>query len=244
MSSGETAYLSSKTPDRLGKVPSLISQTLPSAPVGCAAGSGAEKKSLHAVERDTETNRIRGAEFHQRILAIDPKRHVLLDESGIWATMRRRFARCLGGARIHEGTPEGDWQIVTILGAMSLGGMIATMTVAAATDKEIFLAYLDHFLCPALTPGDVVVMDNLSSHKVDGVRQRIEAAGAQLLYLPPYSPDLNPIEKAWSKFKQLLRSAKARTEQALDQAITEPLQEITADNAQAWFRLILNWVQL
>jgi transposase len=87
-------------------------------------------------------------------------------------------------------------------------------------------------------------MDNLSSHKVDGVRQRIEAAGAQLLYLPPYSPDLNPIEKAWSKFKQLLRSAKARTEQALDQAITEPLQEITADNAQAWFRLILNWVQL
>jgi len=83
---------------------------------------------------------------------------------------------------------------------MSLGGMIATMTVAAATDTDIFLAYLDHFLCPALTPGDVVVMDNLSSHKVDGVRQRIEAVGAKLLYLPPYSPDLNPIEKAWSKF--------------------------------------------
>jgi transposase len=158
--------------------------------------------------------------------------------------MTRRFARCLGGGRIHEGTPEGDWQIVTILGAMSLGGMIATMTVAAATDRDIFLAYLDHFLCPALTPADVVVMDNLSSHKVDGVRQRIEAAGAQVLYLPPYSPDLNPIEKAWSKFKQLLRSAKARTEQALDQAIAEALQEITADNAQAWFRLTLNWVQL
>jgi transposase len=152
--------------------------------------------------------------------------------------MTRRFARCLGGARIHEGTPEGDWQIVTILGAMSLGGMIATMTVAAATDTDIFLAYL------ALTPGDVVVMDNLSSHKVDGVRQRIEAAGAQLLYLPPYSPDLNPIEKAWSKFKQLLRSAKARTEQALHQAIAEALQEISADNAKAWFRLTLNWVQL
>ena len=87
----------------------------------------------------------------------------------------------------------------------------STMTVAAATARDIFLAYLDHFLCPALTPGEVVVMDNLSSHKVDGVQQRIEAAGAQLLYLPPYSPDLNPLEKARSKFKQLLRSAKART---------------------------------
>ncbi|MHB1701024.1 MAG: transposase [Acidobacteriaceae bacterium] len=141
----------------------------------------------------------------------------------------------------------GQAQIVTILGAMSLGGMIATMTVAAAADTDIFLACLDHFLCPALTPGDVVVMDNLGSHKVDGVRQRIEAAGAQLLCLPPCSPDLNPIEKAWAKFKQLLRSAKARTEQAFDQAIqaiTEALQKISADNAEAWLRLTLNGVQL
>ena len=212
--------------------------------MGSSAGSSAEKKSLHAVERETEANRICRAEFHQRILEIDPKRLVFLDESGISTTMTRCFARCLGGARIHEGTPEGNWQIVTILGAMSLGGMIATMTVTAATDRDIFLAYLDHFLCPALTAGDVVVMDNLSSHKVDDVRQRIEAAGAEVLYLPPYSPDLNPIEKAWSKFKQLLRSAKARTEQALNQAIKEALQEISADNAQAWFRLTLNWVQL
>lgn len=158
--------------------------------------------------------------------------------------MTRRFGRCLGGARIHEGTLEGNWQIVTILGAMSTRGMIATMTVAAATDTDIFLDYLDHFLCPALVSGDVVVMDNLSSHKVDGVRQRIEAAGADLLYLPPYSPDMNPIEKAWAKLKQLLRTAKARTQQALDQAITEALREISAENAQAWFRLTLKWVQL
>jgi len=91
-------------------------------------------------------------------------------------------------------------------------------------------------LCPQLRAGDVVVMDNLSSHKVKGVRERIEAAGAELLYLPPYSPDLNPIEKAWSKIKQLLRSAKARTKDVLDQAITDLLPEITADNARAWFR--------
>jgi len=94
---------------------------------------------------------------------------------------------------------------------MRFRGMIATMTVAATTDADIFLAYLGHCLCPAFTPGDVVVMDNLSSHKVDGVRQRIEAADAELLYLPRCSPDLNPIEKAWSKFKQMLRSTKART---------------------------------
>jgi len=93
------------------------------------------------------------------------------------------------------------------------------MTIEAATDREIFLAYLDEVLCPKLRLGDVVVMDNLSSHKVKGVRERIEAAGAQLLYLPPYSPDLNPIEKAWAKLKQLLRTAKARTKEALDKPL-------------------------
>ena len=114
--------------------------------------------------------------------------------------------------------------------------MIATMTIEAATDREIFLAYLDHVLCPQLRPGDVVVMDNLSSHKVAGVRERIEATGAQLLYLPPYSPDLNPIEKVWSKLKQGLRSVKARTKEALDKAITELLPQITPENAVAWFK--------
>ena len=121
--------------------------------------------------------------------------------------------------------------------------MIATMTIEAATDGEIFLAHLDEVLCPKLRPGDVVVMDNLSSHKVKGVREKIEAAGAQLLYLPPYSPDLNPIEKALAKLKQLLRSAKARTKEALDQAIAEMLPLPTAEDAQAWFRLPFSALQ-
>jgi transposase len=150
--------------------------------------------------------------------------------------MTRLYARCPGGPRIHETTPGSHWKILTILGAMSTRGMIATMTIEEATDTDIFLAYLDHVLCPQLRPGDLVVMDNLSSHKVKGVRERIEAAGAELLYLPPYSPDLNPIEKAWSKLKLLLRSAKARTREVLDQAITDLLPQITPDNAQAWFR--------
>ncbi len=122
-------------------------------------------------------------------------------------------------------------------------GMIATMTIEEATDADIFLAYLEQVLCPALKPGDVVVMDNLSAHKVDGVRHLLEAAGAELLYLPSYSPDLNPIEKAWAKLKQLLRAAKARSKEALDQAITELLPQITQDNAEAWFRLRLGTLQ-
>jgi transposase len=137
---------------------------------------------------------------------------------------------------VHEATPAGHWKILTILSALSLGGLLATMTIEQATDGDIFLAYIEQVLGPKLRPGDVVVMDNLSAHKVAGVEQLIQAAGAELLYLPPYSPDLNPIEKAWAKLKQLLRSAKARTAEALNQAIAELLPQITPQNAQAWFR--------
>jgi transposase len=151
--------------------------------------------------------------------------------------MTRLRARCAGGGRIHEATPGGHWKIMTILGAMSLRGMVAAMTIEEATDADIFLAFVQQVLCPALKAGDVVVMDNLSSHKVAAVRTSIEKAGAELLYLPPYSPDMNPIEKAWAKLKELLRAAQARTRQALDQAIGDALLRITPENAKAWFRL-------
>jgi transposase len=150
--------------------------------------------------------------------------------------MTRLWGRAPKGERIAEATPQGHWKVLTTLGAMSLRGIDAAMTIEAATDAEIFRAYVEQVLCPKLRHGDVVIMDNLSAHKVSGIREQIESCGAQLIYLPPYSPDLNPIEKAWSKFKQFLRSAKARTAEALDQAITEALKTITADNAAAWFR--------
>ena len=107
--------------------------------------------------------------------------------------------------------------------------MSVARAVSAATDADVFLACLDHFLCPALAPGDGVVMDNLSSHKVDGVRQRIEAAGADLFYLPPYSPDVNPIEKAWAKFQQLLRSDKRQR----NRPSTKPSQKPSRKYPQA-----------
>jgi transposase len=212
--------------------------------MGKKAGAAVEKKSLHASERDTEANRLKREQFLERIRATPPERLIFLDESGVTTSMTRLRARCLGGRRIHEATPGGHWKILTVVGAMSLRGMIATMTIEAATDADIFLTYVEQVLSPQLQPGDVVVMDNLSSHKVSGVRESIEKAGAELLYLPAYSPDLNPIEKAWAKLKQLLRSAKARTKQALDQAITDALQLISPDDAKAWFRLPLNQVHL
>jgi len=198
--------------------------------------SAAQKKSLHAAERDSEANQQRREEFIEKIRAIKPEHLIFLDESGVTTSMTRLYARASGGGRIYEGTPDSRWKILTILGALSTRGMIAAMTIEEATDGDIFLAYLDHCLCPQLRAGDVVVMDNLSSHKVDGVEQRIKKCGAEVLYLPPYSPDLNPIEKAWSKLKTLLRSTKARTKEALDKAITELLPQITPENAVAWFK--------
>jgi transposase len=163
------------------------------------AESAFKKKSLHASERDTEANRKQREEFITRIATIDPKSLVFLDESGVTTSMTRLFARSEGGGRIYEAMPDSRWKILTIIGAMSLRGMIAMMTIEEATDGDIFRAYVEQVLCAALQPGDVMVMDNLSSHKVSGVREMIEKVGAEVLYLPPYSPDLNPIEKAWSK---------------------------------------------
>ncbi len=167
---------------------------------------------------------------------INPRQLVVVDESGVTTEMTRRYGRAPRGERVREATPAGHWRTVTLLGAMTSQGMLASMTVESPTDGEVFLAYLDHVLCPQLRPGHVVVMDNLGAHKVAGVRQRIEATGAELRYLPPYSPDFNPIEQAWSKTKQRLRSAKARTLEALDDAVAHALASITPQNASAWFR--------
>jgi transposase len=161
---------------------------------------------------------------------------ILLDESGVTTSMMRIYGRRAEGRRIREATPGAQWKILTILGAMGLGGITASMTIEEATDADIFLAYVEEILCPTLKAGDVVVMDNLSSHKVGKVSELIAAKGAAVLYLPPYSPDLNPIEKAWSKIKQSLRSARARTKEDLDRSITEALGLITPDNAKAWFK--------
>lgn len=151
--------------------------------------------------------------------------------------MTRRWGRVLGGQRVHDAVPAGHWRTLTLLGAVSASGWLATMTIEAPTDGDVFLAYLEQVLCPQLRPGHCVVMDNLAAHKVAGVRELIQATGARLLYLPPYSPDFNPIEKCWAQLKQHLRAAKARTMSALEPAVTAALTALTHDQAKAYFKL-------
>jgi transposase len=160
---------------------------------------------------------------------------VFLDESGASTQMTRNYGRAPRGERVPEGTPNSHWSTLTMLAALTTQGLQAPMTIESPTDGDVFLAYLEQVLCPRLRPGQVVIMDNLSAHKVQGVREQIEARGARLIYLPAYSPDFNPIEQAWSKIKQSLRSAKARTLEALESAIAAALAAVTAENALAWF---------
>ena len=168
---------------------------------------------------------------------MDAAQLIFLDESGVTTEMTRRYGRTLGGQRVPDAVPAGHWRTLTLLGAVSVSGWVATMTIEAPTDRDVFLAYLEQVLCPQLRPEHCVVMDNLAAHKVTGVRELIEATGARLLYLPPYSPDFNPIEKCWAQVKQHLRAAKARSLSALEHAVTTALTALTTDQAKAYFKL-------
>jgi transposase len=150
--------------------------------------------------------------------------------------MTRQYGRAPRGERVVGAVPQNYGANVTMLAALSRQGVGAVMTVDGATDAAVFHAYVEHVLGPTLVPGDVVIMDNLRAHKVAGIRERIEACGARLIYLPPYSPDLSPIEPCWSKLKALLRTAQARTREALDAAIQQVLAAVTASDARGWFR--------
>ncbi|MBI2819835.1 MAG: IS630 family transposase [Acidobacteria bacterium] len=200
-----------------------------------AVGPAAKKKSLRAQEQDPPENQARREAWQEQSRLIDPRQWVFVDESGATTEMTRRYGRAPRGERVREATPAGHCSMLTMLGAMSAEGLLATMTVESPTDGDVFLAYLEPVLCPQLQPGQIVVMDNLGAHKVQGVRELIKATGARLLYLPPYSPDFNPIEQAWSKIKHQLRAANSRTVAALEEIIPQALQTITGQNASAWF---------
>jgi transposase len=173
--------------------------------------------------------------FGQQAQTIHPQRWVFLDESGASTSLTRTRARAAAGQRAIGSVPGGHWQITSLLAAIGLEGVRCCSSVAGAVDGVIFLKWVKEDLAPTLRRGDVVVMDNLGSHKVKGVQEAIAAAGARLLYLPPYSPDLNPIEKCWAKVKQLLRSAAARTASALGCAIEAALAAITPQDLQGFF---------
>ena len=169
---------------------------------------------------------------------MDPKRLVFLDESGIDTRMTRAYARAAASQRAVGKVPWGHWKRLTVLGALALDGVVAGMSIAAATGTAVFLAFVEQVLIPTLLqrPDAIVVMDNLAAHKAKAVQRALDRAGISYRYLPPYSPDLNPIEQAWSKVKEHLRQAGARTIEALNEAMPEALGRITPADAQAWFQ--------
>lgn len=167
---------------------------------------------------------------------IEPDDLVFIDEFGAATNLARTRGWCEVGQRLVAKVPHGHWKILTTIGAISTRGIVAAATVDAPVDAEIFRLFVTEVLAPALRPGQVVVMDNLQPHKTAGVREAIESAGAALLYLPPYSPDFNPIENAWSKVKSILRSLAQRTVDALREAISKALEMVAPQDCVGYFR--------
>jgi transposase len=162
-------------------------------------------------------------------------RLVFLDESGAKTNMTRLRGRAARGQRVHDHAPHGHWCTTTMISSIRLDGSTACMAIEGPTTSEVFAAYVSGVLVPSLSPGDLVIMDNLSSHKSAAALALIEGAGAKVLFLPAYSPDLNPIEKMWSKVKEFLRSSKARSQEALLAAIASALRLVTSRDAVGWF---------
>jgi transposase len=190
-----------------------------------------EAKSLTATERDEDAR----AQWREQMDGVDPARLVFVDECGTHTSMTRRKARAARGIRARGAVPRNRGPVTTLLAGVSLAGMSPAMTVEGGTDTAVFATYLEHFLLPGLAPGTVIVVDNLGAHQPDRIVELVTAAGCELLFLPAYSPDLSPIEEAFSKIKTLVKAAAARTRAALDAAIAAALGAVTAADVAGWF---------
>lgn len=166
---------------------------------------------------------------------LNPEKLIFIDETGVTTKMARLYGRAPRGERCRAAVPYGHWKTTTFTAGLRAGGLAAPTILDGPMDGDAFRAYVTQVLVPELERGDVVVMDNLPAHKVSGVRNAIEAAGAKLLYLPPYSPDLNPIEMAFAKLKALLRAAAARTIPDLWDALKNALDAFTPNECQNYF---------
>jgi transposase len=180
-----------------------------------ASESDAQKKTRHAAEQARPDVAAAREKWRARQPGLNPEKLVFIDETWATTNMCRLYGRAPRGERLIASVPHGHWQITTFLAGLRHDGITAPLVIDGAINGELFLAYVEQMLAPTLSPGEIVVLDNLSSHKVTGVREAVEARGATLLHLPPYSPDLNPIEQAFAKLKRLLRTAAARTREAL-----------------------------
>lgn len=183
------------------------------------------KRTKHASSTDTK----------ETVDIFNLDKLVFLDESSINLDMTRLYARGPKGERVYDYVSDTRWKAMSVISSLRLSGQTECLVYKNSLTGDFFKQWLKEALCPTLHRGDVLVMDNLSCHKVKGVQELIEQAGAQLRYLPPYSPDLNPIEKMWSKIKTVLRELKARTEECLFAAIGQAFSRVTKRDAQGWF---------
>ena len=178
-----------------------------------------QKKTAHAAEQDRPAIRKRREAWFEGQLDLNPERLIFIDETWASTNMARRYGRVRRGRRLRAGVPHGRWKTITFVAGLRTSGVVAPLVLDRPINRAAFEAYVEKVLVPELRPGDVVILDNLSSHKGARVRALIEAAGARLLYLPPYlppySPDFNPIENAFAKLKALLRKAAERTVEGL-----------------------------
>jgi transposase len=194
-----------------------------------------KKKTAHAAEQERPDILRRRQEWFDDQLDLDPARLVFIDETWASTNMARRYGRALRGQRLRASVPHGHWKTTTFVAGLRLTGLVAPFVLDGPINRDAFEVYVEKVLVPELRLGDVVVMDNLSSHKGPSVRALIEAAGATLLYLPPYSPDFNPIENAFAKLKALLRKAAERTIDGLWAAIGRLIDTFTPSECANYF---------
>jgi transposase len=199
------------------------------------AAASASKKTAHAAEQDRPDVAARRWAWFERQPDLDPERLVFIDETGASTKMARLRGRSKRGERCRAAIPHGHWKTTTFTAGLRRDGLIAPMVLDGPMNGVAFRAYVEQVLVPTLKPGDVAIMDNLPAHRVSGVREAIEAAGATRLFLPPYSPDFNPIEQAFAKLKALLRRAAARTVDALWNAIADAIERFKPDECANFF---------
>lgn len=169
------------------------------------------KKVLHGEEQQRSDVQIARSQWQAEMDSLDPQRLMFIDETGVRTDMVRRYGRALRGRRLVSRAPAGHWKTTTFISALRCDRLTAPMVIDGAMNGEFFLAYVRRILLPTLKPSDVVVMDNLACHKTSGVREAIESAGARVAYLPPYSPDFNPIEQVYAKLKWIVPQPSARS---------------------------------
>jgi transposase len=190
---------------------------------------------MHAAEQDRPDVAQRRQDWFDGQPDLDPDRLVFIDETGASTKMVRLRGRASRGQRCRAPVPHGHWKTITFVGALRSGGMTAPMVLDGPMNGPAFLAYVEQILAPTLKLGETVIMDNLAAHRIAGVRAAIEATGARMRLLPPYSPNFNPIENAFAKLKALLRKAAARTIPRLWEAIRHALPQFTPDECANYF---------